>query len=90
MTQMSIALRASDFDANHAVARISDLNQVCPVQGLPETRPTATRIELTVAPKEWKTTANAGVRTHAPFDYTPRVGRSVPACRVTRKDSGLS
>ena len=67
MTQVRIALRASYFDANHTVARISDFHQVCTIQGLPETWPTAARIELAVAPKEGKAAADAGVRTHAPF-----------------------
>ncbi len=48
MTQMTVAARAADLDADHAVALVADFTHMLGIKGGEETRPAGTGIKLVV------------------------------------------
>ena len=67
VSEMRIAPCTADLDADHSMAGISHLGEMCAFKGLPKAWPTTSSVKLGIASKEGKSATDAVVYAGPPL-----------------------
>ena len=67
MSEVRVTNTAPNLRTNHSMTSVLNFYEVCPIEGLEETRPATAGFKLRIRLEEWRTTADAAKNSHALF-----------------------